>query len=164
MIKHGLRVRRFDCQCFWIFCVIVIVINIHMKNGVWKFETKTGRYFDLSRFFDDIENAVFLRDGRVAGHMRRGVLYIRKGYRWDGCSPKFMIFGKIIGTPDFEKTKDASLVHDFLIEYCKHHSLSRKKIDVIFCKMLAEKSFSLRFFYATGVHAYRILVNRNQCR
>lgn len=140
-----------------------------MKNNIWIFETKADRFFDLKRYIGNIKDANIFDTDTVSnrkkkvGHIKQGILFIKKGYQWDGCTPKTTLFNRVIGVPDFKRTKDASLVHDFLIEYCAQHSISRKENDTIFRLMLKEKRFKLRFVYAGVVDLYRIVINRNKC-
>ena len=88
-----------------------------------------------------------------------GVIRIKKGYSWDGCSPKVKILGRIIGTPDGkkdEKTDKASTyycscVHDALYQYKGQHRITRKEADKLFLKMLKEFGFKLPKLYYLGV-------------
>lgn len=132
---------------------------------IWKFRTQEDYSVDLFKYYHKFNDCTFYDtvDGvyQVVGHIKNGVLTILKGYEWDGCTPKFKLFGKLVGVLDFEKTKEASLVHDFLIEYKAQHSIGRKIMDIIFDKILKDNKFKLRWVYANAVHAYRILANIN---
>jgi hypothetical protein len=88
-----------------------------------------------------------------------GILYIKKGFTWDGCTPKFRIFGIIFGVPDFKETYRASAVHDFLINHQSSHNISRYIIDMIFDHILKEDHFKYRWIYSGVVNSYRVLVN-----
>lgn len=57
-------------------------------------------------------------------HLFPDSIIINGGYAWDGCSPKFDVFGILIGTPegsprngDFPSTYHASLVHDSMYQH-----------------------------------------------
>lgn len=76
-----------------------------------------------------------------------GKITTKKGFKWDGCSPKFKIvfhlFGKlfkwIVGTPDFERiTKDASEIHDQLYIHGRKAGIMRLEADFIFWNMMME--------------------------
>lgn len=89
-----------------------------------------------------------------------GVIFIPKGYSWDGCTPKIKIAGKlVIGTPDGEihpetgkpRTYYASLVHDALYQYFPQHGISRKDIDSLFLDMLRMSGFKSAGLYHRAV-------------
>jgi hypothetical protein len=128
-------------------------------KGIWKFELEKDFSIDLYQYHHKFSDCIFrdVFDGRaeIVGHITDGKLTILKGYQWDGCTPKFMLFGKIIGVPDFKKTYEPSLVHDFLIDYCSQHFISRAVIDKIWTKMLRANSFKLRWLYSSVVHGFR---------
>ena len=72
----------------------------------------------------------------------RGI-YVKKGFSWDGASPKTRVFGEIIGTPDFPETYHATLVHDILYRAYGNPNLqmSRIGIDRLFLKIMRQKRF-----------------------
>lgn len=78
---------------------------------------------------------------------------ISEGFSWDGCSPKFRVFGKILGTPDGRIvngkpiTYEASMVHDALYRYLGKLPFTRKKIDKIFYELLKRKNFKYAGLY-----------------
>ena len=55
-------------------------------------------------------------DGREWARIEDGVLSIRTGYAWNGCSPKRWWGVCWWGTPDFVFTRRGSLVHDVLFQ------------------------------------------------
>lgn len=130
-----------------------------MKKKIWKFRLQNTYQTDLTQYIGYVEDCSFfdMTDNvpTIVGWIYNGVLTILAGYEWDGCTPKISLFGQYIGVPDFKKTYEASLVHDFLIEYCFLHNIPRIKIDILFEKKLKEKKFILTFIYAGGVHFYR---------
>ena len=109
----------------------------------------TGYEYSLS--YTGIPGAVTIfRDGR---------LLIEKGYRWDGCTPKFSIFDMVIGTPEGEicprtgesKTYFASLVHDALYQLSEHtfSRNERTKADELFLNLLNRDGFrAAKLYYA----------------
>ena len=76
------------------------------------------------------------------------------GYSWDGCTPKWSFFNlMIVGTPDGHidyrtmkpYTYYASLIHDALYQYLDTVPVPKRKIDLLFLKMLGD--FKLRYLY-----------------
>ena len=71
------------------------------------------------------------------------------GYAWDGCTPKFVLFDFLIGTPDgkldygTEKpiTFFASMTHDLLYQFKREVPLSRKTVDKLFYLILKDSGF-----------------------
>ena len=86
-----------------------------------------------------------------------GKLTIRRGYTWNGCSPKLDIFGMVIGTPEgvldevrgVSKTYYPSLVHDVLYQLntAFPEYIQRKQADVIFLQLMKENTFLARWLY-----------------
>lgn len=83
-----------------------------------------------------------------------------EGYAWDGCSPKWSVFGlAIIGTPDGhvdianEKpmTYHASLIHDVFYQYLEDVPVTKAEIDRQFYDMLLAKRFPLARLYYVAV-------------
>lgn len=130
-----------------------------MENGIWKFKLKKNFTINLAKCGIKSDDRFFYKSerypDRFEGYISNGLLVILDGYEWDGCTPKFMLFGKVVGIPDFKKTYKPSLVHDFLIEYCPEHTITRKQIDDLWTAMLKEERFKLRWLYSWGVHAFR---------
>lgn len=60
-----------------------------------------------------------LVDGRgsVWARVTPTSITILRGYTWNGCSPKAAFCRRFWGTPDFECTRLASLVHDVLYQF-----------------------------------------------
>lgn len=93
---------------------------------------------------------------------RDGVLTIPAGYSWDGCTPKFKIFGRVIGVPDGPKDPEtgqpqtyyASLVHDALYQFIGLHGISRADIDLIFLDMLTAAGFKQARLYYRAVQLF----------
>lgn len=78
-----------------------------------------------------------------------GKIIIKKGYSWDGCSPKVKIFGKIIGTWDGKNnsTYYASMLHDVLYQYKREIPFSRLEVDKQFKKDLEKINFKYTNIY-----------------
>lgn len=92
-----------------------------------------------------------------------GTLTIKGGYAWDGCSPKLVIGGLALGTPDGvvdpgtgrPKTYFASLVHDVLYQ-CKASDIgvSRLEVDALFLNMLRRSGFRYTGLYYRMVRLF----------
>jgi hypothetical protein len=105
----------------------------------------------------DFENEWLKIDARF------NVIIVRRGYAWDGCSPKlFSVLGLVnIGTPDgislpdgYRITGKASLVHDALYQFIDEHDLTRKQCDKIFKMQLQRDGFKLWPVYYAGVRVF----------
>jgi hypothetical protein len=70
-----------------------------------------------------------------------GLLTIKKGYSWDGCTCAI----------DTDRTYSACLVHDFL---CQFRPIVRAKRDAIFYKILRANKFELSKLYYYAVKFY----------
>ena len=89
--------------------------------------------------------------------LHNGVIEIAKGYAWDGCSPKWRIWGKVIGIWDGSisaitnkpKTYYASLVHDALYQFAKQIA-EQNGIKLKDVKTAAD----LTFFYVMKKHGF----------
>lgn len=90
-----------------------------------------------------------------------GLLYVRKGYQWNGCSPKFRIkFFKlswVLGTWDGPvkygkpKTYFPSMVHDVLYQIKLR---TRSGVDKYFYKMMRVENFLLAWPYYLVVRIF----------
>jgi hypothetical protein len=83
----------------------------------------------------------------------------KKGYAWDGCSPKINFIHLLWGTPDgkldyrTEKpmTYYASMIHDVIYQFKGEVCVSRKDADIIFRVMLKEANFMWWWAYSIAV-------------
>ena len=83
----------------------------------------------------------------------QGHMIIRKGYSWDGCSPKFTILGVLrIGIPDGiidsrtgkQSCYYASLYHDALYQF----KIGKRSIaDTMFLEVMKKANFPLAYVY-----------------
>lgn len=85
---------------------------------------------------------------------------IKAGYAWNGCSPKFSLFGlKMIGTPDgiidYQTGKQmcyyATLVHDALYQF---KIGNRKNADLMFYNILKNANFKMAKLYYIVVRVF----------
>lgn len=104
------------------------------------------------------------RDGTVRLiYEREGRITITRGYAWNGCSPKFLMFDMLLGTPEGAvhprtekpKTYYASMVHDALYQFRPEGlPLARRQADAIFLRLLRESDFSPRWIYWLAVRLF----------
>lgn len=85
-----------------------------------------------------------------------GTLTVTKGYAWNGCSPKFMLFDLIFGTPDGvvhketgkRKTYYATCLHDALYQFMQDLApISRAEADRVFLELMKEAKFLYAYVY-----------------
>jgi len=92
----------------------------------------------------------------------------KKGYAWDGCSPKIKIKDVYFGTPEAvlnydkgkSKTYYASLIHDVFYQFSKSVKsfIARKEVDKEFYVMLKEDNFGFARPYYRAVRLFGWLV------
>lgn len=105
----------------------------------------TDRFFGLHSFHDG--------DGVLRMTMDQRTIHVPKGYSWDGSSPKIRVFGRWIGTPDFEATRMASMIHDTLYQFLHApcFPLVRQDCDRIFGEIMKSQGFPLWWIYSGAV-------------
>lgn len=87
----------------------------------------------------------------------------KKGYSWDGCSPKIKLNDMYFGTPEAvlnyntrrSKTYYASLIHDVFYQFSKdvRHLVMRKEVDQEFYNILKRDGFKMARLYFWSVRA-----------
>ena len=118
---------------------------------------KTTRDIEIGLTYPIIPNnyKLVFRDqkGKARLTLYPQTIRIHGGYAWDGCTPKVCIFGKWFGSPDFEPTILASLVHDSLLQFHLRGEfpLTREQCDEIFKEILIAQDFQLASVYGVGV-------------
>lgn len=94
-----------------------------------------------------------------------GEIMVIRDYAWDGCSPKFKLFGwLLLGTPDgapnletgYPFTYFASCIHDALCQFECHPDMpySRAQIDTIFYERLVADGFPAARLYYWAVRLF----------
>lgn len=108
-------------------------------------------------YFDEFKNVKFENEWV---YIYLGEFTVKKGYSWDGCSPKyeFKLFGKtfVIGTPDGkeDQLKDASLVHDAICQFRDEIYISKEESLLIFDRELKAAKWKLRKLYVWAVDKF----------
>lgn len=112
------------------------------EDAVVQFE---GRNFGHHSFHDPKGNEWLNLQGDKAT--------VRKGYAWDGCSPKVMVLGKWHGTPDYESTRLGSLLHDSMTQMitASCFPLSKRECDLMFGEIMQSQGFPLWKTYMSAV-------------
>lgn len=112
---------------------------IREGRRLWRFQTTADAFLTV---------ADLLPEGRVISfrdktekewiRMTHNCMVLRKGYAWNGCTPKFYLLGIWWGTPDFPSTIRASLWHDVLYQFSctEHFPLHRSDCDAIFRRLI----------------------------
>jgi len=122
-----------------------------IKDYEWKCKEKTNIIEKDLDFYDD-ENKLWLQI------FENGIIRVKEGYAWDGCSLKFNILDLFfLGIPDGirdietgkAKTYYASLVHDALYQFMDHDKMpfKRKDMDRFFLRSMKERKFKMRYIY-----------------
>jgi len=108
------------------------------------------------RFFPKIKHDFTVMLGQWGTISPKG-LFIKRGYCWDGASPKIKFWGMTFGTWDGRDNilKTPTLVHDILCQY--KNPFSRKKIDTIFYNMMKEVDFPYALLYYRAVRFWSIM-------
>ncbi len=121
----------------------------------YRFETLCDISFKSSELILPIGNKIVYRDkhGNPLLTLKAYEMIVHKGYQWDGCTPKYCIFGLWFGAPDFKATIFASLAHDALLQFHKKDDfpLSRRDCDDIFKAILRKEDFVFTSLYSFGV-------------
>jgi hypothetical protein len=123
-----------------------------MGNKIYKYKTEKETY----RYFPEFKDLKFESEWLK---IYKGRATVKKGYAWNGCSPKFKIFGKIYGTWDGEndEAKTATLWHDAFYQYSlslKYFGVDRFDVDSNFAKDLASDNFKYPFLYFIAVRMF----------
>lgn len=89
---------------------------------------------------------------------------IKKGYSWNGASPKKMMFNKVIGTPEgpigdngLPATYHATLIHDALYQFMpelEKLGYTRKQADQEFLYEMQFAGFKYAKLYYYGVRMF----------
>lgn len=109
-----------------------------------------------TRFFPELKNLSFESEWLT---IREGFATIKKGYSWNGASPKIKIFGKIYGTWDGanDEAKIPTLWHDVFYQFAKDLiklGVKRFNVDLRFKNDLIEHKFKYPKIYYRAVRSF----------
>lgn len=85
-----------------------------------------------------------------------GEMIISRLYSWDGCSPKYKVFGIVIGTPDGknDECRLASCVHDVFCQFINDIPVNKNTVLGIFSDMLRDAEWKLAGIYVYAVDKF----------
>ena len=111
-----------------------------MEQSIYKFTLTEDRVV-YSKYFKGVyyEHDLFIIDD--------GLIYIKSGYSWDGCSPKWEVYGVIFGAPDFKCIYDAILVHDILFQFGREIGISMNIANRVLLDIMKQHRVWLRHVY-----------------
>lgn len=125
------------------------------KDGKYKYKFVTLKDINIE-FSDSLglrNSKLIFKDSkdRIWLTIIENKIVISKNYAWDGCTPKKW-WGIWWGSPDFEKTILASLIHDVLLQFHQtdHFPISRYDIDLIFKEIMNHYNFIGKSIYYLG--------------
>jgi hypothetical protein len=127
------------------------------KEGKRKYRFSTNKRvsFKLYGHLAAHPDCIFMERGVEWATIEEGILHINRGYSWDGCTPKAYVgippLGVWVGTPDFDETIDASLVHDVLFQFAKVGKYTFASANYQFYMMMVNNSFKLASVYYQAV-------------
>lgn len=136
----------------------------------YKYVNDKIRVFDTYHKYNGSVISIKNTDGAVLARIEpNGRITVFEGYSWDGCTPKFKVFGRfMIGAWDGYRDKNGeqilkycSLVHDVLCQIyyslkVKEKFYTRKKIDFIFLEFMdmADIPVIIKYPYYWGTRVY----------
>lgn len=96
------------------------------------------------------------QDGEKRASLYDDIITIYPSYSWDGASPKVRIFGKWCGTPDYEGTRLASMVHDVCYQFLHLpcFPLKRVECDDLFGQIMKIQKCPMWWIYSRAVMAF----------
>lgn len=98
------------------------------------------------------------KKGVVRAWIADGRLNWNPDYAWNGCSPKYYVgyppLGKWVGTPDFERTRKASLGHDILFQFSTLLHISFDEANKLFLLWMEDAEFDLAEQYYDAVDSF----------
>lgn len=137
------------------------------KKKIWKFVRQTDFVYRSERLKGracDFNWMSIADDGTITV---KGSF--RKGYAWDGCTPKGVLLDLMFGTPDGKAIKHkaavfgphayypityfGSMVHDMMYQYKRCGLYTRKEADLVFRDLLKESGFFWAYAYYAAVRS-----------
>jgi hypothetical protein len=115
------------------------------------------------KYFYEVEDPIVfkgvdeeLRFSHPYCRIQKGVLTVKRGYQFNGASPRISFMSLEIGTPQGRGnyTIEAFAVHDALYQFGRKIGLKRSCCDKILLQMLQEKGFPFAKIYYLTVRAF----------
>lgn len=126
------------------------------SNGIYRFKLLADvalRLPSLATHTLDISLRDVLR--REWGRITGDTVIIRKGYAWNGATPKrwCRILKRWIGVPDFEPTRLATLYHDIFFQFVRvaDFPLTVNNCNEVFFQIMSQQGFKLANTYFGAV-------------
>lgn len=138
-----------------------VIRRLSVAEGLGRYRFKITADAPFRIYGPQLPNLSF-RDGNEVewATLINNVFTVRSGYQWNGSSPKYgvRIFGKDVwfGTPDFEGTIVASLLHDALYQFAqtKAFPFSREQCDDFYRQLCEYHNFRLAPVYHAALFAF----------
>ena len=127
------------------------------KKHNYKYKIRLPKTFLLKGFLSESF------EGRFIKICKGGLIKIKEGYAWDGCTPNVNVLGLFsLGTPNgtlnlntgLPSTYRASLLHDALYQYREFIPISRKDADCLFYQQLVRDNFGFAKLYYWTVRIF----------
>ena len=120
-------------------------------------------------FYFEVDKTYYDENGNPWLTVTGNSCLIHKGYSWDGCSPKFKVFGKIVGVWDGlkmfhrnvldvdQQLKYASLVHYVFCQFADDlpDDITQAMVDELFYDDCLAVDFKLAWVYYKAVRIYQ---------
>jgi len=118
--------------------------------------------YKLSRYlYKRIEKEITITIDKPNFILTKYWIIVKKGFRWDGCTPKWKLGSWWLGTHDgryeeegFQKMYFPSLVHDVLYANLEQIPLSRKTVDLLFYELAVMHGFKFAWLYYIAVRLF----------
>jgi len=116
---------------------------ILQTKNIYKYTLNEDITLFYASFFDIVFENNYIK-------LSNGWITIKKGYSWNGCSPKIKLLGKIFGTPDGRNNqcKIPSCYHDALYQF---KIGTKEDADFIFYELLKKNNWKLAKIYYFAV-------------
>lgn len=123
------------------------------QQGRGKYRFITRRPISVKLHFTHPDVTFHDATGKEWARIEMDLLTIRPGYAWNGCSPKISAGPLWLGTPDFQATRKASLVHDVLFQFSgtKHFRATFPQCNEQFRRHMLRHDFPLTEIYFQAV-------------
>lgn len=151
------------------FIVITVGVDMFCKNKVnWLYRLDKDFVWESGFRIPEGIKCIDEKKGKVRLLItKEGVFTVKKGYSWNGCSPKFCFLDINFGTPDGAvhaetgrpKTYFASMIHDVLYQFRDQiDPIKRRDADSFFLDLMKDSDFLWARLYWLAVRVFGRLV------